>query len=211
MKGILIAIEGCDGSGKKTQAGLLLERLKKEGRPVVLIAFPRYQEFFGSLVKQYLQGKFGSLEEVRPEFASLLYSLDRYDAMPFIEEQLDEGRIVLCDRYIASNLAHQAAKFKGSEQEGFIRWVESVESRLPPPNATVFLDLPVEVSARLMASRREKDIHEVNRPHLEAARRVYLKLSEAGNWVRVECGSGKGIRSRESIHEEIWEKLSKFI
>ena len=212
MQGKLLAIEGCDSSGKHTQANLLLERLEKEGKPAVLVSFPRYETFFGKLVTKYLSGEFGSLEEVKPEFASLLYSLDRYNAMPFLEQQLQSGKIVVCDRYIASNIAHQAAKFEGVEQVKFIRWMESVESRLPKPVATIFLDLPVETSISLMRSRsRAKDMHEANKGHLEAARKVYLKLSKKAGWTTIDCVSKDGIRLIREIHEEIWESIAKLI
>jgi len=212
MRGKLIAIEGCDSSGKHTQAKLLLERLKKAGKPAVLVSFPRYETFFGKLVTKYLSGEFGSLEEVNPEFASLLYSLDRYDAIPFLKQQLQEGRVVVCDRYIASNVAHQAAKFEGEEQEKFIQWIEAVESRLPEPRATIFLDLLVETSIKLMQSRaRGKDIHEANKGHLESARKVYLELSKKPGWIVVDCSSKNGIRPVQEIHEEIWEKVQKLL
>lgn len=179
MKGKIIVVEGTDASGKHTQSKLLAEKLEKEGKEVAFFSFPRYETFFGKLVTKYLQGEFGSLKEVKPELASLLYSLDRYDALSKIEELLKQGKIIVCDRYTASNVAHQAAKFQGSDREKFIEWVESIESRLPMPDLTIFLDLPVEISAKLMHSRkREKDIHELDLDYLEATRQVYSELSK---------------------------------
>jgi len=212
MKGRFLVIEGADASGKHTQSKLLAERLEKEGHQTAFFSFPRYKTFFGKLVKKYLQGEFGSLKDVKPELASLLYSLDRFDAMSQIEKSLEQGRVVVCDRYIASNIAHQAAKFQGSEQKKFIEWIESVESRLPVPNLTIFLDLPVEVSAKLIHSRkREKDIHELDLDYLKATRQVFVKLCEKGNWSRVECASGSGIKSRDEIHKLVWEKVEEFL
>jgi dTMP kinase len=212
MQGKLIAIEGCDSSGKHTQAKLLLEGLKKEGKDAVLVSFPRYETFFGGLVKKHLSGEFGSLEEVKPEFAALLFSLDRYNAMPFLEQQLQEGKLVVCDRYIASNIAHQAAKFEGEEQDKFIEWISSVEARLPKPSATVFLDLPVEASIKLMQSRdREKDLYEKDKAYLESTRRAYQRLSKNPNWITVDCSSKQGIRPIQKIQEEIRAKVAKLI
>ncbi|MFA4855730.1 MAG: dTMP kinase [archaeon] len=212
MKGLLIAIEGADASGKHTQAKLLFERLKKEGFSGAMVSFPRYEEFWGKLVKKYLRGEFGSLQEVKPEFASLLYSLDRLDAMPWIEQELGKGKIVVCDRYIASNVAHQAAKFEGKGRQEFIRWLEAVESRLPQPDLTIFLDLPVSVSANLMKGRaREKDIHELDLKYLEAVRGVYLSLSKRPGWFTIDCFSGKGIRPKEEIHGLLWQKLREYL
>jgi len=212
MNGRLVAIEGADASGKHTQAKLLFERLKKEGFSGAMVSFPRYGEFWGKLVKKYLQGKFGSLQEVKPEFASLLYSLDRLDSMPWIEQELGKGKIVVCDRYIASNVAHQAAKFEGKGRQEFIRWLEAVESRLPQPDLTIFLDLPVSVSADLMKGRgREKDIHELDLKYLEAVRNVYLSLCKRPGWFRVDCSSGKGIRPKGEIHWLIWRKAQEYL
>jgi dTMP kinase len=210
MKGKLIVIEGVDSSGKHTQAKLLLKRLKKEGKKAVLVSFPRYSTFFGKLVKKYLKGDFGALKKVRPELASLLYSLDRFDAMPWLEEQLSSGKIVVCDRYTASNIAHQASKFKGKKRKEFISWVQGVESRLPKPDATIFLDLPVSVSAKLMSKRkRKKDIHELDLPYLRETRKVYLSLSKRPAWSKIECQKGLGIKSREEIHKLLWKKAKK--
>ena len=212
MKGILLAMEGTDGSGKHTQSKLLAERLEKDGREVAFFSFPRYETFFGKLVKTYLRVEFGSLNEVKPEFASLLYSLDRLDALPKIEELLKQGKIIVCDRYTASNVALQAAKFQGEERKQFIEWIECVESRLPIPGLTIFFDLPVKVSAKLMHSRqREKDIHELDLNYLEATRQVYAGLSRKRNWLRVECASGLGIKSREEIHKLVWKKAQEYL
>ena len=212
MPGKLFAIEGADASGKYTQARLLLERLEKGGKEAVLISFPRDETFSGKLVRQYLRGEFGSLQEVRPELAALLYSIDRYNAMPFIEEQLGKGKIVVCDRYIASNIAHQAAKFKGGKQQEFIKWIEAVEGRLPQPDLTLFLDLPVGVSTKLMQKEgRKKDIHEADLAYLEATRQVYLGLCKKPDWIRVDCASGAGIKPREEIHKTVWKKLQEYL
>lgn len=212
MAGKLFVIEGADATGKHTQAELLVENLEKRGLDVVSVSFPRYGAFFGKLVKKYLSGGFGSLEEVPPEFAALLYSLDRYDARAEIEMHLSNGKVVVCDRYVASNVAHQAAKFSGEEQQGFIEWVSSVESRLPKPALTIFLDLPVSVSLKLMQSReREKDLHELDPDYLEATRRVYLLLSGQKNWFRVDCREGEGIKPKEEIARLVWEKVLEFL
>lgn len=212
MRGKLIAIEGVDSSGKGMQAKMLLKRLRKERKPAILVSFPRYETFSGQLVKKYLQGKFGSLKKVRPELAALLYALDRYNAMPFIEKNLRQGKLVVCDRYIASNIAHQAAKLKGKRQQRFIGWLKKVESELPQPDATVFLDLPVSVSIKLMKGRaRKRDIHELDSEYLKATRRAYLALSKKRKWIKIDCKSRQEIRPRQEIHREIWEKLKRLL
>jgi len=212
MPGKLFAIEGCDATGKRTQSELLLEKLKSSNFDAVLLSFPRYETIFGQLVKQYLQGKFGSLKEVKPEFSALLYTIDRYNASPKIGQWLSEGKVVVCDRYSASNIAHQAAKFMGKEQAKFIEWLQNAESRLPKPDATIFLDLPVSVSAQLMQTReREKDIHELDLDYLESTRKVYLALCKKESWIKIDCQSRAGIKPKEEIHAEIWKKLQQYL
>jgi len=141
----------------------------------------------------------------------LLYSLDRYNAITQIKQWLSGGKIVICDRYIASNIAHQAAKFQGEDQKKFIEWISSVEGRMPLASKTIFLDLPVAVSTKLMQSRkREKDIHELNPEYLEATRQVYLLLCKGENWAKIDCADAGGkIKSKEEIHEEVWACVSK--
>lgn len=212
MKGKLIVIEGTDASGKHTQAKLLFERLKKEGFEAGLFSFPRYETFWGGLVSKYLAGELGSLKEVKPEIAALLYALDRLGAAQEIEKMLADGKVVVCDRFAASNVAHQAAKFNGKQRRGFIGWLGTVESRLPKPNLTIFLDLPVGVSAGLMRGRaRKRDIHELDLDYLGAVRSVYLSLSKGRGWVTVDCSSGNGIRVIEEIHGEVWEKAREYL
>lgn len=212
MAGIILAIEGSDGSGKHTQAKLLLERLKKEGKKAELFSFPEYRTFSGKLVSKYLRGEFGSLEKVMPEFAALLYSLDRYKALPRLLEALGQGKIVVCDRYVASNIAHQASKFTGVEREKFTEWLSTVESKMPKPALTIFLDLPVPVSAKLMQERKGKnDIHEVNQNYLNSTREVYLSLSMKPDWTRIECAEGTGIKKRQEIHRLVWEAVKQLV
>src|SRR5271163_4764483 len=108
--GKLIAIEGIDGSGKRTQVELLAHALTERGYTVHQIAFPKYESTFGKLVGQFLDGRLGPLEHVDPRFTALLYAGDRLEAKPELEAALQQGQIVLADRYVASNLAHQGAR-----------------------------------------------------------------------------------------------------
>jgi len=208
MKGSLVVVEGADASGKRTQSELLVRRLRREGKKAALVSFPRYGSFFGRLVKKYLGGGFGSMRSVPPEFASLLYALDRYDAMPSLERSLRAGKIIVADRYSASNIAHQAAKLGGARRKRFIEWLGNAESRLPEPAATFYLDVPVEFSQRLMCGRgRKKDLHEKNIPYLKRARQVYLSLARQHGWEIVVCVKKGRLLSVGEIHSLIWKKL----
>src|SRR5580704_15426600 len=118
----LIAIEGIDGSGKGTQSRILVERLRQSGRKVELISFPRYEEtFFGRLIGSFLNGQFGTLDQVHPVLVSLLFAGDRFESRPKLEKALATCDVVVLDRYVASNVAHQGAKILGADRETLCR------------------------------------------------------------------------------------------
>src|SRR5215472_2595472 len=98
--GKLIAIEGIDGSGKNIQVRLLQHELSKRGYSVYSTGFPQYESWFGKMVGQFLNGDFGPLEKVDPHFSALLYAGDRFEAKERLETALNDGKIVLADRYI---------------------------------------------------------------------------------------------------------------
>src|SRR3990167_2931232 len=109
--GVFIVLEGADGSGKTTQFKLLAERLRAVGHDVAVFDFPRYDEPSSYFVKRYLNGDYGPASEVSPYTASLFYALDRFEAAPAIKQALAAGQIVLSNRYVGSNMAHQGSKF----------------------------------------------------------------------------------------------------
>ncbi len=206
MRGKLIVLEGMDASGKATQAKLLLGHLEKEGKKAELVSFPRYNFFFGKQIKRYLHGKLG---EADPKLMALLYALDRYDAAPAIESSLENGKIVVLDRYSASNIAYQTARVKPREQQQFFSWIKRVEEPMPKPTISFFLDVPIALSQKLMDGRtREKDVYEKNTAYLEDVRQIYLKLCRQMGFIRIDCAKGNKIKGREEIHQLIWKNLS---
>jgi len=212
MKGKLIVIEGGDATGKTTQVALLAAHLRKEGKQVSVVSFPRYGSFFGKLVKRYLYGAFGSLEKVPPEVPSLLYALDRQDAAPAIRKRLEAGAVVIADRFSASNIAHQGAKLSGKKQAEFIRWLRSLDSRLPEPAVTIYLDAPVSLSQRLMRKRGAKpDMHERDIAYIKAVRRLFLKLAKQRSWHKISCARNGRLLPIQEIHGLVWEKAKKYI
>ena len=122
--GKLIVFEGIDGSGKRTQLELLTRALTDRGIPHERISFPRYDGFFGSLVAKYLNGDFGGLDKVDAHLSALLYAGDRFEAKPRIESILASGKLLVADRYIASNLAHQGARAPREQREEFLAWLK---------------------------------------------------------------------------------------
>jgi dTMP kinase len=208
---MFIVIEGTDGSGKATQSRLLVERLQKEGKKVEHVSFPQYSSLSGKMVRQYLDGKFGNKEHVPVEFAALLYAVDRYNFLPHLEKLISENDVVVCDRYRASNLAHQSAKIENEQDRvAFIEWLENVENRLPSPDVQLFLDLPITVTERLMKNRAKKDIHEEDAAYLQKTKEAYHHIvSIRPGWKIISCAGKKegkwNVESREAIHEKIWQ------
>ncbi len=225
MRGKLIDIEGIDGSGKTVQAHLLIERLKKEGRPAVDIRFPhRKHGFFGEMIHRYLNGEFGGSADVDPHLAALLYAGERFEAKRELEGWLDEGKIVIARRYVPSNQAHQGGKLaEPHKRKRFFEWVEQLEYKQfgnPRPDIIVYLALPTETSLELITkrhkeqSRQEKmrDIHEEDSSHLRAAEGSYMELAAGGEpWVTVPClGNGKLLQEGE-IADRVWAAVSKVL
>ena len=208
---MFVVIEGTDGSGKATQSRLLVEQLQKAGKKVEHVSFPRYETFSGKLVRQYLNGKFGNKESVPIELSSLLFALDRYNFSSQLKKRLSENDVVVCDRYRASNLAHQAAKIDGEKKRTeFVAWLEGVESRLPNPDIQLFLDIPVQITEHLMKNRTRKDIHEEDAAYLQKTKEAYQHIvSTQPGWQTISCATEKegkwSVDSRETIHEKIWD------
>ena len=214
---MLLAIEGIDGSGKGTQARLLLERCQNSGLRAELLSFPRYDKTaFGKAIGDFLNGRFGTLDEVSPFLASLLYAGDRFESKTVLQNALDENQIVILDRYVASNIAHQAAKCAGEEQKELIGWIEKVEFEiydLPKTDLTLLLDLPVEQATELIARKNKRnytdkaaDLHEADADYLGNVREVYSNLSQTrADWQTIDCVENGELRSMESISAQIWE------
>src|SRR5260370_11589433 len=151
--GKLIAIEGIDGSGKRTQVELLTLPLKARGYSVYSTGFPQYDSWFGKMVGQFLNGDLGRLESVDPHFTALLYAGDRFEAKPQLEAALNSGQIVLVDRYIGSNLAHQTARVLPPKRSEFLEWIEHLEYRiygLPRESLILYLRVPPREAQRLV-------------------------------------------------------------
>ncbi|MBI2594591.1 dTMP kinase, partial [Candidatus Curtissbacteria bacterium] len=163
-QGKFIVFEGADGTGKTTQAKFLYHYLKKRKVPAEFISFPRYADnLWGKLVRRYLDGEFGNISSVNPYLASVLYAGDRLLASEKIRKWLAQGKTVVCDRYMASNIAHQAAKIKDQKLKiKYIKWLEDFEfgqNKIPKPDLVILLTIPTEVAQKFMRLRK-LDIHE---------------------------------------------------
>ncbi|MFT4343276.1 MAG: dTMP kinase [Candidatus Woesearchaeota archaeon] len=222
MKGKLIVIEGTDGSGKGTQSTLLVERLVKENIPAVYIEFPQYGKPSAKMVEEYLNGRLGSAEEVGPYRASIFYAVDRYSARKDILKWLDEGKVVVCNRYVSANLGHQACKISAEKLPEFITWVEDLEYgtfELPRPDAVLLLHMPVEIGQRLVDKKghrdyvggAKKDLHEGDLEHLRSAEQAFLRVAELQKWHILKCNDGDEPLPIEIIHEILYAHTHKIL
>ncbi len=221
--GTLIILEGGDGSGKATQTQILKERLEKEGYRVMAVSFPDYGSPSSALVKMYLAGEFGKeAGDVSPYVASTFYAADRYASFRMKWKAFyDAGGIVLADRYTTSNMVHQMVKYKdASEREAFLSWLEDLEFEkfgLPRPDLVCLLDVPMEMSDRLMEKRQGKtgdmtgDIHEKNRKYLKACHDAYEELVERYQWARIHCVHEGNMRPMEDIHQEVYHYVKTLL
>ncbi len=213
MTGRIIVIEGADISGKATQAKLLANHLRKIGKSVEAISIPRYDAFFGKIIGKCQHGKFGNPHDLPAEFCALLYSIDRYQMLNKIKNSLKEGKILIMDRYVQSNLAFQTAKFSNpAEQDSFLQWMQEVESRMPKADAVIFLEMPIEFSQKLLKKEKKRaDLHESNLAYQRRVIAIYERLARSGSWLQIKCAFKQQnkwkIKTRKQIAEEIWRGI----
>ncbi|MGR3309705.1 MAG: dTMP kinase [Candidatus Brocadiales bacterium] len=225
MCGKLIVIAGIDGSGKTVQTELLSARLIDKGHEVRTTSFPQYgKTFFADMVTQYLHGDFGSLSEVSPYLASLLYAGDRWQAKEQIKTWLKEGKIVISNRYVVDNEAHQGGKIKNrGERERFLAWLNKLEYEifgLPKADINIFLHVPIETACQLLKKKPsrdylaggKRDIHEDNIEHLKQAQEVYLEIAtKPNNWAVIESVRNGALLPPENISDMVLAAVLPFL
>ena len=169
-----IVIEGTDGSGKETQSKLLVSNLEKKGFKVKYVSFPNYNNDSSILIKRYLNGDYGEdPNSINPYSAALLYSVDRLNF--FLTNNLDDYDVLVCDRYVESNLIHQASKIENTdERDEFSNWLTDLEYKklnFPKPNKVFFLEVEPEITQNLISKRNKDsnnlDIHEKSTEYLK--------------------------------------------
>lgn len=214
MTAKIIAIEGIDGSGKGTQSKLLVDALNASGKKATLLSFPRYSDTrFGSAIGDFLNGRFGALDEVSPFLASMLYAGDRFESKQLIEAAVNDGDFLVFDRYTASNIAHQGAKVSGEERTEIIEWIEGIEYDvfgLPRADLTVLLDVSVQLSQKLIRRKAPRDytdqaadLQEADVSYMSGVRETYVELSQRSDWQVIPCEAGGDVRSLEQIAAEV--------
>ena len=217
LNGKLIVIEGSDGSGKAIQTKKLFERLISENHAVKKISFPNYNSNSSALIKMYLNGDFGThADDVDPYAASTFYAVDRYASYRTEWKKFfEDDEIILADRYTTSNMIHQAVKIADNfEREKFLEWLddfEFVKLKLPRPDLVIFLNMPPNVSEKLIKERNRNDIHEKDFDYLRRCYSAYNELTKKFGWIKINCSDNDSPRSIEEIHENIFNVVRKIL
>ncbi|MFH1173218.1 MAG: thymidylate kinase [bacterium] len=214
---MFIVIDGIDGTGKETQTKLLVEKLTAAGLPIKMFDFPQYGQKSAALVEMYLNGEFGSAGEISPYQASVFYVCDRLAAKKEMIAWLNEGKIIVSNRYVSSSQIHQAGKIKDeAAKEKFLTWLDNLEFELfgvPKPDLIFYLSLPPQMAQELVDKKgareyingqRKRDIHEADTEHLQNAWQNGLGLAKKFDWQVIDCYDQGQILSREAIAEKIW-------
>lgn len=211
--GKLIVIEGLDGCGKSTQLALLPDALAANGISSRGVSFPNYASRSSELVKMYLSGEFGSRPgDVNAYAASVFYAADRFASYKTDwGEFYNNGGVIVAGRYTTANAVHQCSKLPPEQWKAFLDWLYDFEYGkigIPKPDLVIFLDMPIEVSQRLLANRYEgdaekRDIHERDTEYLKACRQAAIYTAEYSGWKIISCAKNGEPRSISAISEDI--------
>lgn len=217
--GKLIVIEGLDGSGKSTQLELLPQNLKLQGIESRSVSFPDYDSNSSALVKMYLGGEFGKKPgDVNAYAASLFYAVDRFASYKTTwGEYYNQNGVIVSGRYTTSNAVHQTSKMDEHEWQGFLDWLYDLEYNkvgIPKPDKVIFLDMPIEVSQKLLSGRYEgdegkKDIHESDTAYLDKCRKAAMFTAQYSGWTIIPCSQDGEPRSIEDIANDVLAETLK--
>lgn len=215
----LIIIEGLDGCGKSTQTALLKEFFEQNKISYRAIKLPDYESPSSTLVRMYLNGDFGkNAVDVNAYAAGAFYAVDRYASFKLDwEKDYNTKDVILADRYATSNSIYQMEKIDEKDWDAYLDWSADFEYEkigIPSPDAVVFLDMPVEISQKLMTARYDgdegkKDVHESNVDFLHRCRRSALYAAKKQNWHVVPCSEGNEPRTIDAIKNDIQEIVKK--
>lgn len=225
---MFIVLEGLDGAGKSTQITKLKEMFSERGVECEYIHFPRFDApVYGELIARFLRGELGALEQVNPYLVALLYAGDRADASKCIRGWLAEGKVVIADRYVYSNIGYQCAKIDDETSRWTLcDWIlntEYGEFDIPRPDVSLFLDVPFSFTERKLTQTREgddrtylqggKDIHEASLDLQRRVRRVYLDAAERYDDIKVvDCSTAAGeMASPDTIYSRIMEHVAPLL
>ena len=219
--GYIIVIEGTDGSGKQTQTEKLYNRLINDGYNVARQSFPNYSSPSSEPVKMYLGGELcENPSDLNAYQTSSLYAVDRLCTyQKTLKNFYESGGLIIFDRYVESNMLHQAGKIKDKvARDNFLAWLDNFEFevlKLPRANQVVFLDVPPQVSIRLANARadlkvgKSKDIHEQDPQHLIDAYNAGQYVANKYGWTKINCIRDNNLKSIDEISDEIYAAITK--
>ena len=216
-KGKFIVLEGTDGSGKTTQFNKLIARLEKEKHHIATFDFPQYTKPSSYFVKEYLNGRYGTIDQVGPYRASIFYALDRFDVGPEIIKWINEGKVILSNRYVSSNMGHQGAKIKSAKaRKKYFMWLDEFEYGLlgiPRPDLNIVLHVPAGIAQKLVDEKsqrkyiggKKRDLHEANLAHLKRAEQTYREMAKIfpKDFKLIQCVDKNKLLSIEEVHEKV--------
>ncbi len=219
--GIFVDLEGLDGSGKTTQTELVCKRLSQDGIDFKQIKLPDYESDSSILVRKYLAGDFGkNAGDVNAYAASVLYAADRFAS--FTEKwgkDYKRGKLIFADRYTPANALYQMTKLDKKDWDPYLEWLFDFEYNkigIPAPDKVIFLDMPVEVSQRLMTERyngdeTKKDVHEANVEFLNACREAALYAAQKCGWDVINCAENGEPLSIEEINDKVYSLVLEIV
>ncbi len=221
-RGRFVVIDGTDGSGKATQTQMLMDTLKAEGFEFEVADFPQYGQKSAAMVEEYLINK--KYGQVNPYAASTFYAIDRFDASFKIRKWLEEGRVVVSNRYVTASAGHQGGKISDQDERNkFFSWLNRLEYEIfgiPRPDLNIILHMPAEMAQKLAQKKwedqkeymngKKTDLHEEDLNHLKNAEKVFIEISNLfPNTKLVECLDGERLLSPQEVHNKVWEMVRR--
>lgn len=224
-RGKLIVIDGADGSGKTSQAELLINFLKRKKIPVKYFDFPQYYtSFHGKTIAQFLRGEFGQLDTISPYLISLAYALDRASVKEEMDEFLAKGGVIICNRYATSTMAHQTARLHSEgEKHAFLKWIYELEykiHKIPKEDLVIYLAVPWKMGMELTVKKNTRkylqgvasDIAERDKSHRIASAQMYHRLAKKyAHWITITCDADGKMLSPQKIHTKVVNRVKKYV
>ena len=224
-RGKFIVIDGTDGSGKGTQTALLVETLKREGYQVEMADFPQYGQKSAGAIEEYLNGKYGQVDAY---VGSMFYAVDRFDASFKIRKWLNEGKIVVSNRYVTANAGHQGGKIDSTAARiKYFKWLDDLEYnvfKIPKPDLNLILHVPAKIAQKLVDKKpadvrkyaegknKKRDLHEKDLKHLQRAEMVFMQITELfPNTKLVECVEEGKLLTPDQVHNKVWTLVRRLV